>query len=298
MLCNTREEMVTEARREIKDGVDIVKVAGDGDVLTGDAELAGSIGLDDLRAIAEVTHRLGKVCTIHARSGQAAADAIRAGFDWIIHGSYMSEDDLDVLFRNPTPLIPTFSLLANTLDWGPDLGCSNSFSMPTRTRSSGLPASLACPCRGNHHHRRHRQRPGLGALRRVARPRDGAPDDLWRPERHGGDPRGHRQRGADARHGGRDRHAGEGKLADILVVNGDPLADIAVLQDREHLAVVMKDGAVVDTEVPIPEPARYNWEKPMRYWQDPRMPTQSFVREHATSKPRWMQQERRLDAAE
>ena len=94
-------------------------------MLTGDAELAGSIGLDDLRAIAEVTHRLGKVCTIHARSGRAAADAIRAGFDWIIHGSYMSDDDLDVLFRNPTPLIPTFSLLANTLEWGPDLGCSN-----------------------------------------------------------------------------------------------------------------------------------------------------------------------------
>ena len=120
VLCNTREEMVTEVRREIKEGVDIVKVAGDGDVLTGEAELAGSIGLDDLRAIAEVTHRLGKVCTIHARSGRAAADAIRAGFDWIIHGSYMSDDDLDVLFRNPTPLIPTFSLLANTLDWGPD----------------------------------------------------------------------------------------------------------------------------------------------------------------------------------
>ena len=28
VLCNTQEEMVTEARREIKDGVDIVKVAG------------------------------------------------------------------------------------------------------------------------------------------------------------------------------------------------------------------------------------------------------------------------------
>ena len=90
----------------------------------------------------------------------------------------------------------------------------------------------------------------------------------------------------------------EGKLADILVVDGDPLADIAVLQDRERLAVVMKDGAIVDTEAPIPEPARYNWEKPMLYWEDPRMPTQSFVRDHATSKPRWMRQERRLDAAE
>ena len=80
-LCNTRDEMVTEARREIKDGVDIVKVAGDGDSLTGEAELAGSIGLDDLRAIAEVTHRLGKVCTIHARSGRAEGITIIADTD-------------------------------------------------------------------------------------------------------------------------------------------------------------------------------------------------------------------------
>ena len=82
----------------------------------------------------------------------------------------------------------------------------------------------------------------------------------------------------------------EGKLADILVVDGDPLADIAVLQDRERLTVVMKDGAIVDTEAPIPEPARYNWEKPMLYWEDPRMPTQSF-----RARPR--EQQAALDAA-
>ena len=209
VLCNTRDEMVTEARREIKDGVDIVKVAGDGDVLTGEAELAGSIGLDDLRAIAEVTHRLGKVCTIHARSGRAAADAIRAGFDWIIHGSYMSDEDLGVLFRNPTPVIPTFSLLVNTLDWGP--GSRLLRLRPRRLQGRGRTPRRRRrprPWRGDHHHRRHRQRPGLGPLRRMARARDGAPDDLRGLERHGGDPRGHRQRSADAGHGRRDRHAG------------------------------------------------------------------------------------------
>ena len=37
----------------------------------------------------------------------------------------------------------------------------------------------------------------------------------------------------------------EGKYADILVVDGDPLDDIAVLQDRSKLAMVMKDGKVM-----------------------------------------------------
>lgn len=299
VLCNTREEMVTEARREIKDGVDIVKVAGDGDVLTGEAELAGSIGLDDLRAIAEVTHRLGKVCTIHARSGRAAADAIRAGFDWIIHGSYMSEDDLDVLFRNPTPLIPTFSLLANTLEWGPDLGCSDFIldaykdeverlaAVVSRAHAAGIiiiagtDSGQGSVPYGEWHAREMEHLMTYGGLSAMEAIRAGTANAALTLDME--DEIGTLE---------------EGKLADILVVDGDPLADIAVLQDRERLAVVMKDGVIVDTEATIPEPARYNWEKPMLYWQDPRMPTQDFVREHATSKPRWMQRERRLDAAE
>ena len=37
----------------------------------------------------------------------------------------------------------------------------------------------------------------------------------------------------------------EGKFADLLVVDGDPLEDIAILQDRSKLAMVMKDGKVM-----------------------------------------------------
>ena len=33
-----------------------------------------------------------------------------------------------------------------------------------------------------------------------------------------------------------------GKVADVLVVDGDPLQDIAVLQQREQLHLIMKDG--------------------------------------------------------
>ncbi|MDH3642377.1 MAG: amidohydrolase family protein, partial [Gammaproteobacteria bacterium] len=36
----------------------------------------------------------------------------------------------------------------------------------------------------------------------------------------------------------------EGKYADLLVVDGDPLADITVLQDHDRITAVMKDGVV------------------------------------------------------
>src|SRR5277367_3675324 len=40
-----------------------------------------------------------------------------------------------------------------------------------------------------------------------------------------------------------------GKLADLLVVNGDPAKDIAVLQDRANLDVIMKDGTLVECKL-------------------------------------------------
>jgi imidazolonepropionase-like amidohydrolase len=44
-----------------------------------------------------------------------------------------------------------------------------------------------------------------------------------------------------------------GKLADLLVVDGDPLADIAILQDRSKLAMVMKDGKVMVNTLGLPQ---------------------------------------------
>jgi imidazolonepropionase-like amidohydrolase len=36
----------------------------------------------------------------------------------------------------------------------------------------------------------------------------------------------------------------KGKLADLAIVNGDPLADIAVLREAKNIALVVKDGAI------------------------------------------------------
>jgi imidazolonepropionase-like amidohydrolase len=35
-----------------------------------------------------------------------------------------------------------------------------------------------------------------------------------------------------------------GKLADLVVVNGDPLSDVSVLRDPANIAIVIKDGAI------------------------------------------------------
>ena len=39
-----------------------------------------------------------------------------------------------------------------------------------------------------------------------------------------------------------------GKLADLIVLNKDPIADITVLQGGTHLSWVIKDGKIVDLD--------------------------------------------------
>ena len=40
-----------------------------------------------------------------------------------------------------------------------------------------------------------------------------------------------------------------GKLADLLVVDGDPIADISVLADRSRIVAIMKDGRFMKDEL-------------------------------------------------
>ena len=115
VLCNTTEEFVKQVRLEIKNGVDIVKISGDGDTTsTAGMDLLGSITLDDLKAISEIVHLMDKMVTIHARSGRASRDAALAGFTWLTHGSYMSDEDLAVVIDCGTPINPTFRRMASS----------------------------------------------------------------------------------------------------------------------------------------------------------------------------------------
>ncbi len=290
VLCNSRDEMITEVRREVKEGVDIVKVAGDGDAVQSHArESEGSLSPDDLRAIADTTHRLGRRCTIHARTGVVAAAAAEAGFDWLIHASYLNDQQLGVILRKRTPINPTLSLLANAVDWAPELGAPagliEAYKRELEAASRGLSKAY---------------KEGVMIMAGTDSGQGAVPYGEWhaRELEHLMNYLG--LSAMDALKAG-TIHAAvatgmqneigtleEGKYADILVVDGDPLADIQVLQDKARLKVIMKGGVVIDTETPLPERSIYAWEKPMLYWNDPRLPGQDYVRQHAANKPDWM----------
>ena len=285
-LANTKDEMIAYTRKAIKDGCDVVKISGDD---TFGISLSGSITLEEMKAVAEISHLMDKKITIHARSGRCTADASRAGFDWVIHASYMNDEELGVILKNRTPINPTFALLVNAVEWGPDLGVIqplvDAFKSEIEAASKVLSKAykegimmmagtdsgqLSVPS-GEWHAREielHAQLLGMSNMDAILSGTKNAAFSL---------PFGHEVGTVE-----------EGKLADILVVNGNPLADLSILQDKSRLEVIMKDGEIVDTSVPIEDPQKYSWELPMVMWSDPRLPDQHFVREHAKVKPAWM----------
>ncbi len=292
VICNTRDEMIKQTRIEIKNGVDIVKVSGDGDTSTqAGMALVGSITSDDLKAIAEITHLMQKKCTIHARSGEKTAAAAAAGFDWVIHASFMNDEQLGVVIDHRTPINPTLSLLVNSIEWGPELG-----QHPAITDGYKRELEAASRILSKAH------KAGVMIMAGTDSGQVAVPYGAWhaRELEHLMNYLG--MSAMDAIRAGTYNAAfglgmqdqlgtlEEGKLADILVVNGDPLADIQVLQDPQRLEVIMKDGEVIDTSTPLPKPTIYPWEKALVIWSDPRLPDQDYVRNHAKSKPRWMQQ--------
>lgn len=295
VICNTRDEMIAQVRKEIKDGADIIKVSGDGDTSTpAGMALVGSITQGDLEAIAEITHLMGKKCTIHARSGEKAEAAALAGFDWIIHASYMNDSQLNTVVERGTPLNPTLSLLVNSIEWGPELG-----QHPVVTDSYKREIEAASKILSKAH------KAGVMIMAGTDSGQTAVPYGAWhaRELEHLMNYLG--MSAMEAIRAGTYNSAfalgmqdqigtlEEGKLADILVVDGNPLADIQVLQDPARFTMIMKDGAVVDTKTPLPQPKVYSWEKPLVVWSDPRVPDQDYVRQHASSKPRWMREQYR-----
>jgi imidazolonepropionase-like amidohydrolase len=282
--------MISQVRHEVRDGVDIVKVLGDADTSTplGDT-VVDRLAYEDLKAIAETTHLLGRVCTIHARSGGVAADAARAGFDWIIHASFMNDEQLGVVVEHGTPINPTLSLLANAVDWGPELGIHPTVLDVYKRELEAASHILAKAYKA-----------GVKIMAGTDSGQTSVPCGVWhaREMEHLVNYLG--LSNMDAIRAGTYNAAlalgmqsaigtlEEGKLADILIVNGDPLQDIQVLQNPAAIEAIYKDGNEVDRSAPLPNPTTYPWQKSLVVWPGDQRPDYEYVRRHAKVKPKWM----------
>jgi len=107
-IVHGADEAREAVRQQIKYGADVIKVCASGGVLSLGDDLGASQLTDvELAAIVDEAHRLGRRVAAHAHPDAAARAAVRAGVDSIEHGSFLTEETLQLMKAKGTWLVPT-----------------------------------------------------------------------------------------------------------------------------------------------------------------------------------------------
>ena len=73
--------------------------------------------LEELCAVTDEAHRLGRKCAIHAGNEQSVSWAVEAGFDSIEHGAYLEEDLCRKAIEKGLAWVPTIYVYENSVDY-------------------------------------------------------------------------------------------------------------------------------------------------------------------------------------
>lgn len=238
-LCNSAAEMVSEVRHQVKNGVDLIKLA---DSPYGQYQ---AFTLAEMQAITEIAHQLHRDVTIHARGRQEVAASVRAGVDWVMHGNIMDEEVAAEMAEAGIPLVPTLLYLANTVDW-PHL------VKPTAVQWEGCRELLERSAVSLHAARDAGVNFAMGTDTGFAM----TPYGEWHARElellctyagltpmeaiQAGTRNGARMMGLEGELG----MVAAGCLADVIVVQGDPLSNLRLLYGGEAVRQVIKGGVV------------------------------------------------------
>ncbi len=95
-----------KVREVIKYGADLIKICASGGVLSkGDSPGAEQYTFEEMQAIAEEAHKLGRKVAAHAHGTQAIKDAIKAGIDSIEHSSLIDDEGIALAKQHHTYLV-------------------------------------------------------------------------------------------------------------------------------------------------------------------------------------------------
>ncbi len=207
------------------------------------------MSFEEIRVAAETAHAYGRRINAHTRSITGTKYCVRAGVDGLFHTEYSDEELLDLMeeARDRIFVVPTVGLFhqimngeASAHGLSPEVGgymnipdlLENSIKTHTELRKRGIRHLIG----GDY---------GFGWSKQGEQARDlqffvqyygySPADALLCATRNGG---------LAMRSEGDLGTLAEGQLADMLLVDGNPVEDIAILTDHSRLSLIMKDGAI------------------------------------------------------
>ena len=246
LLVNGPDEARAAVRKLVKDGVEWVKTYPTGDAAAPDVNDHHTLCMtfEEMKAVVATAHNHGLKVTGHCRATEGITNALKAGYDAIEHGTFIDDEGLDLLLARDVPCVPALYFEKVSVERGAEFGLSQRVIDGHQETLEG----------------------GAESARRILRAggRLGMGGDYgfaWNP--HGDYAKElsffvedvgltalevlkcATKTGAEIMGRGHDLGTLEkGKLADVVVVAGDPTSDIRVLEDRSRFIAVIQGGAI------------------------------------------------------
>ncbi|HSF68402.1 MAG TPA: amidohydrolase family protein [Nitrospiraceae bacterium] len=239
------EQVRSVVRAQIAAGAAVIKVVASGGVLTpGTSPDQAQMTIEELQAAVEEAQRAGRKVAAHAHGSAGMKNAVRAGVHSIEHATLMDEEAAAMMKRQSVFMVPTLSALATTaacrLGCGiPESALNKAKSMTKRHQLSfknalrdgiliamGTDAGTPFNFHGQNTQELERMVAlGMSPMQAILASTSAAARLIGIQDRVG--------------------TIEKGKLADLLLLEGNPLRRIDLLRDRSRIIGVMQSGRIV-----------------------------------------------------
>lgn len=246
LLVNGPDEARAAVRRLVKDGVEWVKTYPTGDAAAPDTNDHHTLCMtfEEMHAVVAVAHNHKLKVTGHCRATPGIKNALRAGYDTIEHATFMDDEALDLMLERDVPAVPALQFEKASIEFGPEFGMPQAvIDGHQETLDGGIESARRILRAGG--------RLGMGGDYGFAWTPHGtyAKELTFFVREVGFTPI--ETIGCATKTGaeilGRGHELGTleaGKLADVLVVDGDVVGDIGILEDRSRILAVLQGGVV------------------------------------------------------
>ncbi|MCB1022577.1 MAG: amidohydrolase family protein [Bryobacterales bacterium] len=245
-VVNGADEARAAVRKLVKDGVEWVKTYPTGDAAAPNVNDHHTLSMtfEEMHAVVGMAHNHGLKVTGHCRALQGVKNALRAGYDTLEHATFVDDEALEMILASDTPVVPALWFEQASVDHGRKFGMTQEvLDGHQETLEAGAESARRILEAGG--------RVGLGGDFGFAWTPHGtyAKEISFFVNQVGFTPlaaiRCATKTGAEIL--GRGDEIGtieEGKIADLLVVNGDVIENIRLLENRANFCAVLQGGIV------------------------------------------------------
>ena len=239
-IADGRDELIKAVRLQVKRGSDVIKIASTGGVLDLSEDSDGAeFSLDEIKAVVETAKDYGLKVACHAHGAEGIKRAILGGVTSIEHGTFMNEEDMELAKKYGVYLVPTIIagksvadsaqikgffppvIARKAMEVGPQIQTTFGKAYKAGVKIAfGTDAGVYAHGK-NYMEFQYMVEAGMPPMEAIKAATTSAADLL----------------GITAKTGS----ISKGKFADIIAIDGDPIADIKTMK---NVVFVMKEGKV------------------------------------------------------